>query len=58
MLKRTFWRWLLGATAIALLQIPMTLHAQQSMGTLTGTVTDASTKQPAPDVVVTARSPN
>jgi hypothetical protein len=58
MLKRTFWRWAVCAIAVALLLLPTTALAQQSMGTLTGTVTDASTKQPVPDVVVTARSPN
>jgi outer membrane receptor protein involved in Fe transport len=58
MLKRTFWRWLVCAVAVALWLWPSTSIAQQSMGTLTGTVIDASTKQPVADVVVTATSPN
>ena len=58
MLKRTFWRWLVGAFAVALCLLPKTSRAQQSMGTLTGTVIDASTKQPVADVVVTATSPS
>src|SRR5687767_11458126 len=58
MLKKTFWRWLICAVAIGLWLQPKTLLAQQSMGTLTGTVLNASTKQPIPDVVVTATSPS
>jgi len=58
MLKKTVWRWWVCAIGLALWLLPETLLAQQSMGTLTGTVLDASTKQPVADVVVTARSPN
>ena len=58
MLKKTFWRWVVCAVAVALWLWPRNLLAQQSMGTLTGTVLNASTKAPVPDVVVTATSPS
>jgi len=58
MLTRTFWRWLVCAAAVALWLWPNASLAQQSMGTLTGTIVDAASKQPVADVVVTATSPS
>jgi outer membrane receptor protein involved in Fe transport len=58
MLTRTSFRWVICAIAVALWLLPKAALAQQSQGTLTGTVIDASSKQPVPDVVVTATSPN
>ncbi len=45
-----------GAFLVAGLLYGTAAHAQS--GVITGTVSDASTKQPAADVVVTATSPN
>ena len=45
-----------GAFLVAGLLFGTAAHAQS--GVITGTVSDASTKQPAADVVVTATSPN
>ena len=57
MLKKTFWHWVVCAIAAALLLTPKAAHAQQGMAVLQGTVVDAATKQPVPDVVVTVTSP-
>jgi hypothetical protein len=57
MLKKTFWHWVVCALAAALLLTPKVALAQQSFAVLQGTVVDAATKQPVPDVVVTVTSP-
>jgi hypothetical protein len=57
MLKKTFWHWVVCAIAAALLLTPKAAQAQQGMAVLSGTVVDAATKQPVPDVVVTVTSP-
>jgi hypothetical protein len=57
MLRKNFFRWFACAVLFLLCLRPGALLAQQGAGVLTGTVVDASTKQPLVDVVVTATSP-
>lgn len=59
--RRTAWRppghWLVAVTLCLSCFLPLVASAQ-GVSVLTGTVTDAATGKPAPDVTVTARSPS
>ena len=57
MLKKNFLHWVALVIVVACWLCPRALFAQQGAGVLTGTVSDAPTKQPLADVVVTATSP-
>ena len=59
MKKKEPWRSVCARTLLLLaLGLPSLVHAQALTSVLTGNVTDASTKAPVSDVVVTATSPN
>jgi hypothetical protein len=57
MLKKNFLHWVACVVAVACLLSPRALFAQQGAAVLTGTIVDASNKQPIGDVVVTVTSP-
>jgi hypothetical protein len=58
MLRMNFLRWVARLAAAVVVLLPSVVFAQQGAAVLTGTVTDASTKQPLGDVVVTVTSPS
>ncbi len=57
MFKKKFLHWVACVIVLACWLAPQAALAQQGAGVLVGTVTDASTKAPVPDVVVTVTSP-
>src|SRR6266545_6307069 len=57
MFKKKFLHWVACVILLACWLGPKAAFAQQGAGVLVGTVTDASTKAPVPDVVVTVTSP-
>ena len=57
MLKKNFLHWVACVIAVACWLNPGALFAQSGAAVLTGTVVDASNKQPVSDVVVTVTSP-
>jgi hypothetical protein len=57
MLKKNFLHWVACVIAVAIWLSPKALFAQVGAAVLTGTVVDASNKQPVADVVVTVTSP-
>ena len=57
MLKKNFLHWVACFFVVACWLSPRALFAQQGAAVLTGTVVDASSKEPLADVVVTVTSP-
>jgi hypothetical protein len=57
MLKKNFLHWVACVIVVACWLSPRALFAQQGAAVLTGTVVDASSKEPLADVVVTVTSP-